>query len=162
MTRPGPGPVLFYTIATHNLTDGLVLLFRNGFCCTSFGRETQRPGCLCCVFLLHMRWNHIWFRWFVSLRAFCGRPFVDCSINPALKPVLVSEGVYADLCDNEGHSTNQVTPCKDQVRIKSTLYFLSVAEIVVILQDIRLNLMFTIATVVTNVRHVAIIYRSEY
>jgi MFS family permease len=56
----------------------------------------------------------------------------------ALKPVLVSEGVYADLCDNEGHSTNQVTPCKDQ--------------------DIRLNLMFTIATVVTNVAALPIGY----
>jgi len=41
------------------------------------------------------------------------------NINVALKPVLVSEGVYADLCGGDGLGTDQILPCKNQVRISS-------------------------------------------
>jgi hypothetical protein len=39
--------------------------------------------------------------------------------NVALKPVLVSEGVYAGLCGDDELGTDQILPCKNQVRISS-------------------------------------------
>ncbi|KZP34232.1 MFS general substrate transporter [Athelia psychrophila] len=58
----------------------------------------------------------------------------------ALKPVLVSEGVYSDLCPTRDQDANgnQPVPCREQ--------------------DLRLNFMFTIATVVTNVAALPIGY----
>jgi hypothetical protein len=46
------------------------------------------------------------------------------STSLALKPVLVSEGVYADLCNKERLGTGQTTPCKEQVSFKLIFYFI--------------------------------------
>lgn len=64
-----------------------------------------------------MCWNHIWFCWFVDLMLLSRLvlSLVNDHGSAALKPVLVSEGVYADLCDFDPVD-GPIVPCKRQVR----------------------------------------------